>query len=81
MNNNLISALSDPLWIAHKAGDKYEMDGEKGWILYYYPIFEDGKSGWEYKTPRALMFKMRSADYVDCREVPLRFIKRCFIAP
>ena len=63
--------MSHPLWLDHKPGDKYRMDGEGEWELYYYPIFGNGETQEEYDEPRALM-----KTGTDSREVPLRYIAR-----
>jgi hypothetical protein len=77
MTNELRQALADPTWLTHKIGDTYTMDGEPDrWKIAYYPIFEDGKTGKKYNTPRALI-EMPMTDGTDFREVPLRFLTRC----
>lgn len=75
---NLAEALNHPIWLNHKIGNLYTMDGKHGWKIAYYPIFEDGKTGEEYAEPRALVempavFKGEKG--TDFREVPLRFLK------
>jgi hypothetical protein len=73
--SNLQKALSDPLWINHKIGNTYSMDGKGGWKIAYYPIFEDGKTKEVYKEPRALVEKLIGKEGIDFREVPLRYLR------
>ena len=79
INPRLKEALAHPLWKGHKPNDKYTMDNNPGWSIWYYPIFEDGKTGEEYEEPRALVGKPKKfngEDGIDLREVPLRYLKR-----
>lgn len=81
-NKNLLivslkEALNDPIWINHKIGDIYIMDGVPGWKIAYYPIFEDGKTGELYIHPKALVEKpaiFKGIKGTDFREVPLHFL-------
>lgn len=76
---SLTEALSHPLWLSHKIGDRYRMDGSGEWELYYYPINGDGKTQKPYAEPRALMKmdKIFNGEMgMDLREVPLRYIER-----
>jgi len=70
---NLKGALSNPIWINHKIGNTYSMDGVYGWKIAYYPIFENGKSGEVYSEPRALIERPIFGG-TDFREVPLRYL-------
>ena len=71
---NLKAALSNPLWINHKIGNVYTMDGKPDlWKIVYYPIFENGKTGEVYKEPRALIEKSIIGG-TDFREIPLRYL-------
>lgn len=54
-------------------GKSYTMDGQPGWKIAYYPIFECGKTGEQYKEPRALVERPIEKG-IDFREVPLRYI-------
>ena len=79
MRNELKIALSHKLWISHKIGDIYEMDGSSGWKIAYYPLFECGKTGEQYKEPRVLVEKpaiFQEEKGTDFREVPLRYLER-----
>ncbi len=68
-------ALNHPLYTSHKIGDEYIMDGNHGWKIAYYPIFECGKTKESYEEPRALIEKpMKSG--TDFREVPLRYLMK-----
>ena len=71
----LKQALSHPLWVSHKIGDYYKMDGIPGWKIAYYPIFEDGKTGLKYKEPRALVERPINGG-TDFREIPLFYLRR-----
>lgn len=75
MRQELIDALIDPLWLEHRIGNEYIMDSKPGWKIAYYPIFEDGLTGVEYREPRALVEKPMMGGGTDFREVPLRYIK------
>lgn len=76
MNEALDKALSNPTWTSHLIGDKYTMDGKnKPWMIAYYPIFADGKTGKEYNEPRALIEQAFDGG-TDFREVPLRYITK-----
>lgn len=75
INIELEKALEDDLWKSHKIGDIYEMDGQSGWKIAYYPILEDGKTKEKYIEPRALV-ERPMAKGIDFREVPLRYLKR-----
>lgn len=75
---NLQEALSHPLWIDHKIGDLYLMDGKdcfSPWKIAYYPIFEDGKTGQIYSEPRALIERPMTGG-TDFREMPLRYLTK-----
>lgn len=74
----LKDALNDPLWLSHKIGDVYEMDGVPGWKIAYYPILENGKTGERYSEPRALVEYPLTIG-IDFREVPLRYLTRSSI--
>ncbi len=80
MENKLKLALSNQIWIEHKTGSEYQMDGKKDiWKIVYYPIFEDGKTNEVYQEPRALVEKSILGKYdekigTDYREVPLRYL-------
>lgn len=73
--NKLQEALSDQLWANHRIGDVYSMDGESGWKIAYYPIFEDGRTKKPYDEPRALVEKP-IPNGTDFREVPLRYLAK-----
>lgn len=83
MGNRLQKALSNEIWISHKIGNEYQMDGKKDkWKIAYYPIFEDGKTNEDYDEPRCLVEKPILGKYdekigTDFREVPLRYLTRC----
>ena len=70
---NLKQALSNPIWVNHKIGNTYSMDGVKSWKIAYYPIFENGKTGEKYTEPRALIERPIPGG-IDFREVPLRYL-------
>ena len=75
----LLSALNDPLWRKHTAGDRYLMDGKGYYTLAYYPIMGCGKTGEVYDEPRGLVEcpkKFNGIQGIDIREVPLRYLKR-----
>lgn len=75
---NLQEALAHPLWIDHKIGDLYFMDGKDffhPWKIAYYPIFEDGKTGQVYSEPRALIERPMKGG-TDFREMPLRYLTK-----
>ncbi len=75
MENKLPLALSNPLWLNHKIGDAYTMDGKlEKWKIAYYPIFENGKTGEVYNEPRALVEQPIGKYGTDMREVPLRYL-------
>jgi hypothetical protein len=76
INKILNEALANPIWLAHKIGDIYSMDGKPGWKIVYYPIFEDGKTRKKYDEPRALVEKPIEGG-TDFREVPLRYLTKC----
>lgn len=82
MENRLQKALSNEIWISHKIGSEYRMDGKKDkWKIAYYPIFEDGKTNEIYDEPRALvekpiLGKLGEKIGTDFREVPLRYISK-----
>ena len=78
--DKLKEALNIEVWIWHKIGDKYVMDG-KEWSISYYPIFEDGKTNKPYSEPRALIERPEIFNGItgtDFREVPLRFLTRIY---
>ncbi len=75
-NMKLIWALSDPLWKNRSKDDRYTMDGKPAeWKIFYYPIFEDGKTQEAYTEPRALIERKIPGGY-DFREVPLRYLTK-----
>jgi hypothetical protein len=80
MENKLQSALSSPVWVNHKIGNEYQMDGKPDkWKIAYYPLFEDGKTNEVYDEPRALVEKTIFGKFdekigTDFREVPLRYL-------
>lgn len=79
MSKELQSALSHPIWVLHKIGDTYFMDGDfkEPWKIAYYPIFEDGKTNEPYKQPRALVERpaiFNGEPGTDFREVPLKYL-------
>ena len=79
MNTALSLALSDPLWVSHKIGDRYTMDGKGHWTLTYYPLLGCGKTGEVYDEARALVECPKNFNGVmgfDLREVPLRYLSR-----
>ena len=76
-------ALVHEIWLSHKIGDEYTMDGKPDkWKIAYYPIFEDGKTGEVYDEPRALVEKpilggkFNEVIGTDFREVPLRYLNK-----
>lgn len=74
--NRLAESLNHPLWLHHKTGDHYTMDGKPDlWKIAYYPIFEDGKTGTVYNEPRALIEKPILGG-TDFREMPLRYLQK-----
>jgi len=79
-NPMLEAALSHPLWVGHKIGDTYTMDGKSDlWKIAYYPIFEDGRTNQPYSEARALIerpAKFNGEDGIDFREVPLRYLSK-----
>jgi hypothetical protein len=76
---NLKESLTDPIWINHTIGDRYTMDGKpEQWMISYYPIFEDGKTGEIYSEPRALVEK-KIPGGIDFREIPLRYLTKISI--
>lgn len=79
MRKKLEEALANTLWVSHRVGNKYKMDGEGKWTLTYYPTFECGKSREVYTEPRALMERpaiFEGKEGTDFREVPLRYLER-----
>lgn len=83
MKEKLQIALNNELWLNHKIGDTYTMDGKPElWKIAYYPIFEDGRNnGQQYEEPRALVEKpiFGKLDEVigtDFREVPMRYLTK-----
>lgn len=81
--NKLQIALADDIWLKHKLGDEYQMDGKPDkWRIAYYPIFEDGRTNEDYDEPRVLVEKPmfgKSGERIgtDFREVPLRYLSKC----
>lgn len=72
----LAAALANEIWLNHKIGNTYTMDGKPDlWKIAYYPIFEDGKTGEKYDEPRALVEKPLQKG-TDFREVPLRYLSQ-----
>ena len=66
----------DKIWLDHKLGDEYQMDGKPDkWKIAYYPIFEDGKTNEKYNEPRALVEKPIVGG-TDFREIPLRYLTK-----
>lgn len=83
MKEKLHTALNNELWLNHKIGDTYTMDGKPDlWKIAYYPIFEDGKNGEVYDEPRALVEKpihggkFNEVIGTDFREVPMRYLNK-----
>jgi hypothetical protein len=79
MKDKLIKALNNPIWLSHRIGNTYTMDGKDVWKIAYYPIFEDGKTGKEYSEPRALIERpavFKGVEGIDFREIPLRYLKK-----
>ena len=79
MKDKLKAALLNPIWLNHKIGTIYSMDGNKGWKIAYYPLFESHK-GEPYEEPRALIEKpiigkLGQVIGTDFRKVPLRYLK------
>ena len=78
--NRLKTALNHELYLSHSIGDKYTMEGDKNeWTLFYYPIFENGKTKEIYDEPRALIERRQIFNNIkgfDFREVPLRYLNR-----
>lgn len=69
-------SVPDLLWITHKIGDTYTMDGKPDkWKIAYYAIHECGKTGKVYDEPRALVEKPIPGG-TDFREIPLRYLTR-----
>lgn len=71
--SRLKEALNDPIWRSHQIGDFYLMDGEPGWKIAYYPIFESGRIVYEH--PRALV-ERPMVKGIDFREVPLHYLTK-----
>lgn len=65
-------ALADPLWVSHKVGDIYIMDGEPGWKIAYYPLLGEGEPKALVERPKRFGGTMGT----DFREVPLRYLQR-----
>lgn len=80
METQLKEALDNPLWVGHKIGNTYTMDGKPDlWKIAYYPIFEDGKTNQPYSEPRALVERpaiFNKEQGTDFREVPLRYLTK-----
>lgn len=83
MKSKLEISLENPLWVDHKIGDHYSMDGKSDkWKIAYYPIFECGKTQEVYDEPRALIEKpihggkFNEIIGTDFREVPLRYLTK-----
>lgn len=71
-----MDALKDPIWLQHKIGDQYTMDGKPDlWKIAYYPLLECGKTGERYNEPRALVEKPINGG-TDLREIPLRYLTK-----
>jgi hypothetical protein len=76
MNIKLTDALNNPIWLEHRIGDKYTMDGKPAiWKIAYYPILEDNKTKDVYEEPRALIEKPIEGG-IDFREIPLRYLTK-----
>ena len=72
----MMNAKNHPLYLSHKIGDVYTMDGKPDlWKIACYPILECGKSGEVYQEPRALVEKPILGG-IDFREIPLRYLTR-----
>lgn len=70
----VLPAWNTNFWKCHEIGNTYTMDGKPDlWKIAYYPIFTDGKTGEEYKEPRALIERPIEGG-IDFREVPLRYL-------
>lgn len=75
-------ALQNNIWVNHKIGDCYTMDGKSPvWKIAYYPILEDGKTNEVYVEPRGLVEtpiygKLDEKIGTDFREVPLRYLTK-----
>ena len=77
-DSKLKKALNEPLWKNHFIGKKYVMDGKNDWKIAYYPIFECGKTGKVYDSPRALVERkamFSGGEGTDFREVPLHYLQ------
>lgn len=73
--NEIVEALSHPLYKNHEVGDTYTMDGEPDlWKIAYYPLFSDRKTGEVYKEPRALVENTNKPGFWN-KKVPLRYLK------
>lgn len=75
---NLKIALNHPLWVSHKIGDVYTMDGKPDlWKIAYYPLFGTYRNElWvDFSEPRALIEKPMK-DGIDFREIPLRYLQK-----
>lgn len=76
MAYNLKIALKDNIWVDHKIGDQYTMDGKSIlWKIVYYPIFTNNKTKEIYEEPRCLI-ETAIKGGIDFREVPLRYLTK-----
>jgi hypothetical protein len=76
METRVDKALLNEVWLNHKHGDEYTMDGKPDrWKIAYYPLFENGRNGEVYEEPRALA-ERPMAGGIDFREVPLRYLTK-----
>lgn len=86
--NSLQLSLNDQLWLEHKIGNTYTMDGKPElWKIAYYPLFgswnnsvnkqgETIEEKWvDFIEPRALIEKPITGG-TDFREVPLRYLTK-----
>jgi len=77
------TCFNDPLWLSHKIGDVYTMDGKpEEWKIAYYAIIHDGRVPYigketeRYNEPRALVERPMQGGGTDFREIPLRYLTR-----
>jgi hypothetical protein len=79
---NLKEALSNTIWLNHKIGNQYTMDGKPElWKIAYFPLSgtyegEINNKKWvDFDEPRALIEKPMEKG-IDFREVPLRYLNK-----